>query len=240
MPNRSAWTASRRIRPRYRRGRAAPSGAPGRWPFPQPDPGIAPALRRAALSVLRTTARDWGLDRELGSARDHRRRAALRRSPRRASRSSRGRDRVGEHVEEYAQLRGHQPPRRVDRLHRRRRRLELAEDADERPPRELRLHLVAEHHHQAETRFRGGDRDVAVVGRQPAAHLHPPFRLVHDERPVAAGREVGKADAVVLLRAPPAHPASRGARGTPAPRTRPAGSRRAGARRATSRPAARS
>lgn len=47
--------------PTYGRGRAGAVRRTWAWPFPQPDPGIAPELRRAALNVLCTTARDWGL-----------------------------------------------------------------------------------------------------------------------------------------------------------------------------------
>jgi hypothetical protein len=31
------------------------------WPFPDPDRKPSNEIRRAALHVLRTTARDWGL-----------------------------------------------------------------------------------------------------------------------------------------------------------------------------------
>ena len=31
------------------------------WPFPEPGRKASPEIRHAALNVLRTTARDWGL-----------------------------------------------------------------------------------------------------------------------------------------------------------------------------------
>jgi hypothetical protein len=36
-------------------------GLAGAWPFPDPARKLSPEIRRAALHVLRTTARDWGL-----------------------------------------------------------------------------------------------------------------------------------------------------------------------------------
>ena len=33
----------------------------GAWPFPHPGRNTSPEIRRVALHVLRTTARDWGL-----------------------------------------------------------------------------------------------------------------------------------------------------------------------------------
>ena len=41
------------------RARAFPLA--GAWPFPHPGRNTSPEIRRAALHVLRTTARDWGL-----------------------------------------------------------------------------------------------------------------------------------------------------------------------------------
>jgi hypothetical protein len=45
--------------PAFARARAARLA--GGWPFPDRTGRISPAIRRAALHVLRTTARDWGL-----------------------------------------------------------------------------------------------------------------------------------------------------------------------------------
>jgi hypothetical protein len=36
-------------------------GLAGSWPFPGPARKLSPEIRQAALHVLRTTARDWGL-----------------------------------------------------------------------------------------------------------------------------------------------------------------------------------
>jgi hypothetical protein len=44
--------------PQPRRSGALPR--PGEWPFPAADRRV-PEMRREALRVLRTTARDWGL-----------------------------------------------------------------------------------------------------------------------------------------------------------------------------------
>jgi len=41
--------------------RARAARLAGGWPFPDPTGRISPAIRGAALHVLRTTARDWGL-----------------------------------------------------------------------------------------------------------------------------------------------------------------------------------
>jgi hypothetical protein len=41
--------------------RVRTAGLAGEWPFPDPTGRTSPAIRRAALQVLRTTARDWGL-----------------------------------------------------------------------------------------------------------------------------------------------------------------------------------
>lgn len=41
--------------------RARTVGLAGTWPFPDPTGRVSPAIRQAALHVLRTTARDWGL-----------------------------------------------------------------------------------------------------------------------------------------------------------------------------------
>jgi len=41
--------------------RARTSILVGAWPFPASGPRTSPGMRRAALDVLRTTARDWGL-----------------------------------------------------------------------------------------------------------------------------------------------------------------------------------
>ena len=41
--------------------RARTVGLAGAWPFPDPARKLSPEIRRAALDVLRTTARDWGL-----------------------------------------------------------------------------------------------------------------------------------------------------------------------------------
>ena len=40
---------------------APTSVVPGVWPFPASRRGTSPGIQRAALNVLRTTARDWGL-----------------------------------------------------------------------------------------------------------------------------------------------------------------------------------
>jgi hypothetical protein len=56
--------------PMRRESPHAPPPAPGRagalplvcgWPFPAGGERTSPEMRRAALDVLRTTARDWGL-----------------------------------------------------------------------------------------------------------------------------------------------------------------------------------
>ena len=36
-------------------------GLAGAWPFADPARKLSPEIRKAALHVLRTTARDWGL-----------------------------------------------------------------------------------------------------------------------------------------------------------------------------------
>ena len=41
--------------------RARTVGLAGTWPFADPARKLSPEIRRAALNVLRTTARDWGL-----------------------------------------------------------------------------------------------------------------------------------------------------------------------------------
>jgi hypothetical protein len=41
--------------------RARTVGLAGAWPFPDPTGRLSHEIRRAALHVLRTTARDWGL-----------------------------------------------------------------------------------------------------------------------------------------------------------------------------------
>ena len=41
--------------------RARPVGLADAWPFADPARKLSPEIRRAALRVLRTTARDWGL-----------------------------------------------------------------------------------------------------------------------------------------------------------------------------------
>jgi hypothetical protein len=42
-------------------GRARTFPLAAAWPFPHPGRNTSPEIRRAALYVLRTTARDWGL-----------------------------------------------------------------------------------------------------------------------------------------------------------------------------------
>ncbi len=41
--------------------RAHTSMLAGAWPFPDSERRASPEIRRAALNVLHTTARDWGL-----------------------------------------------------------------------------------------------------------------------------------------------------------------------------------
>jgi hypothetical protein len=41
--------------------RARTAGPPDAWPFAAPARKLSPEIRQAALHVLRTTARDWGL-----------------------------------------------------------------------------------------------------------------------------------------------------------------------------------
>ncbi len=41
--------------------RARSVGLADAWPFADPARKLSPEIRRAALHVLRTTARDWGL-----------------------------------------------------------------------------------------------------------------------------------------------------------------------------------